>query len=85
MVRRGSEPSLETPLSDHSNQCEDKNSAIGSPGMGGDTKSMLEVPHRPTADHRKGSRGIEQVKEAFGNTPLGRIRMASARKEGDRL
>lgn len=83
MVRRGSEPSLEAPLSDHSNKSKDRNLTIGPPGIGGDTKSMVEVSHRPTTNHRKKNRGIEQIKEAFGNTPLGRIRLVNARKEDD--
>ena len=85
MVRRGSEQGLEAHVSDHPNHCKDRKSAIGSPGIGSDTKFLVEVPHRFTTDHREGSRGIEQVKEAFGNAPLGRIQMDGSRKEGDRL
>ena len=53
--------------------------------MGNNAKPLVEVFHRSTSDHKEGSRGLEQVKEAFGSALLGRIRMGSPREEGDRL
>ena len=55
LVRRGSKQGLETRVSDHPSQCKDRKSAIGSPDIGSGTKSLVEVPHRFTTDHREGS------------------------------
>ena len=85
LVRRGSKQGLEAFVPDNTKQCKDRQSASGSLSMGNDAKPLVEVFHRSTSDHREGSRGLEQVKKAFGSAPLGRIRMGSLREEGDRL
>nr|POE81241.1 hypothetical protein CFP56_47465 [Quercus suber] len=85
LVRRGSKQGMEALVPDNSNQCKDRQPTSRSSNMGNDAKPLVEVHHRSTSDHREGSRGLEQIKEAFGNAPLGRIRLVNLREEGDRF
>ena len=75
---------MEEPISDHPFQSKNGNSGARSSGMGLNSESVVAVLERHSHDHNGGSKGAEQAKKAISITSLGRIRMASPRKESDR-
>lgn len=76
---------METRLPNYSIQHQNGEPASGSSSMGNDTKPMVEVSHGCTFDFRDRGARVEQAKATIGISPLGRIWMASPRKEGDRF
>lgn len=84
LVRRGPSCILESHFPDHPDQCKNMESSLGSPSLGKDSKSMVEVSHRHAVDFWKGSIGVEQAKMAISCAPLGRIGLTCPREESDR-
>lgn len=50
LVRRGPSCILESHFPDHPDQCKNMESSLGSPSLGKDSKSMVEVSHRHAVD-----------------------------------
>ena len=63
--------SMETHISNHSREHENKESDFGSLSVGNNTKSLVEIPHRHAIDLGSGSGGVEQAQAAINAAPLG--------------
>ena len=77
--------SMETHISNHSREHENKESDFGSLSVGNNTKSLVEIPHRHAIDLGSGSGGIEQAQAAISAAPLGRVGLADSGEKSNRL
>lgn len=76
---------MEESLPDNTIKCKDRKLGAKPSSVGNDIQPLVEISNRHAPDHRGGSKRAKQPKEALSNTTLGRIQMASLRKESDRL
>lgn len=62
-------------------QHQDRGSCTGSPGVGTNAQSMVEIHHRHSTTIIGGDRDIKWVEEAISHAPLQRIRVGHLREE----
>ena len=77
--------SMETHISNHSREHENRESGIGSLSMGNNTKSLVEISHRHAIDLGSGSGGVEQAQAAISAAPLGQVGLADTGEKSNRF
>lgn len=77
--------SMETHISNHSKEHENRESGIGSLSVGNNTKSLVEISHRHAIDLGSGNGGVEQAQVAISAAPLGRVGLADTREKSNRF
>lgn len=71
--------------SNYSDQCENREIGSGPSGMGNDTKSMVEISHKPATNFGSKIGGVEQAKKTISDAVLGRIEMVGLGEEGNQF